>query len=291
LTILADQLRRPSFPAVEIEKARAQSLAQIESARDDTGTLANIAFLRTLFPAGHPYRQPTLDEAAAALRIITRADVAAFHAAHYAPDKMVLSIVGDVKPVEVKALIQKHFGDWARNGHLPKLSIPNVPQPAPKTIIIPVPDKAQVDVIYGFPGGLKRSDPDFYRVIVLDTILGGGTGLSSRLATNVRDRQGLVYGIYADVDATLGAGAFSVQFDPPPNRGGAREGHYAARSRAGYLLYDGFVSGDALNQLGHGAAVDGRANLWSGSGLHSQAQRLLSLGDSGASQCRGQEIP
>jgi zinc protease len=52
--------------------------------------------------------------------------------------------------------------------------------------------------------------------MVMNTILGGGTGLTSRLATNVRDRLGLVYGIYANTDASLGAGPFMVQFGANP---------------------------------------------------------------------------
>jgi zinc protease len=86
-----------------------------------------------------------------------------------------------------------------------------------------VPDKAQVDVMYGYAGQLKRSDPEFYREVVLNTILGGGSGLASRLATSVRDRLGLVYGIYADTDAGLGAGPFVIQFGTNPQN--VRPGH------------------------------------------------------------------
>jgi zinc protease len=215
--VLADQLRRPTFPSEELEKARAQQLAGIESARDSTGALAGIAFARALYPVGHPYYEASLDELAASFKSITREDVAAFHATHYAPERTVLTVVGDVKATQVKALAQKYFGDWERKGNLPELTIPDAPMVPAKNIVISIPDKAQADVIYGYSGGLKRTDPDFYRVMVLNTILGGGTGLSSRLATSVRDRLGLVYGIYANTDATLGQGPFAVQFGANPN--------------------------------------------------------------------------
>jgi zinc protease len=218
LDVLADQLRNPSFPAEELEKARRQALAGIENARQSTGALARIEFMNALYPVGHPYHSATLDEQEAVLKALTRDDLLAFHAAHYAPDHLVLTIVGDVETDTAIAAVKKHFGDWATKGNLPDISSPDTSLPvgATQRKIITVPDKAQTDVIYGYPGLLKRRDPEFYRVVVLNTILGGGTGLSSRLATNVRDRLGLVYGIYAGTDATLGAGPFTVQFGSNP---------------------------------------------------------------------------
>lgn len=218
LDVLSDKLRRPSFPADELEKARRQTLAGIEEAREETGALASIALSGALFPKGHPYYLPTLDEQEATLKALTRDDLVAFHAAHYAPDRMILTIVGDVKTDEAIAAIKKYFGDWQKKGNLPPVVIPDTPLPKgpTRTMVIPVADKAQVDVLYGYPGQLKRTDPDFYTAVVLNTILGGGTGLSSRLASNVRDRLGLVYGIYASADATLGAGPFQVQFGSNP---------------------------------------------------------------------------
>jgi zinc protease len=218
LDVLSDQLRNPTFPVEELEKARRQYLAGIEQARQSTGTLARIAFMNALYPEGHPYHMATLDEQESVLKSLTREDLAAFHAAHYAPDRLVLTIVGDVDTPRAIEAVKKYFGDWEKKGNLPALSIPDTTLPTAKLAqtIVTVPDKAQADVLYGYAGNLRRSDPDFYRVMVMNTILGGGTGLTSRLATNVRDRLGLVYGIYANTDASLGAGPFMVQFGANP---------------------------------------------------------------------------
>ncbi len=218
LDVLSDELRRPVFPQAEVDAARAQSLAGLEDARSDTGALADIAFADALYPPGHPYHAPTLDEQEATLKALTRQDLVQFHDSRYAPNKTILTIVGDVNAADAIALVKKDLGDWpARNG-LTDVAIPDVPPaPAPvKPVVIFVPDKAQTDVRYGYPGLLTRRDPDFYRVIVANTILGGGSGLASRLATNVRDRLGLVYGIYAGTDASLGPGPFTVEFGANP---------------------------------------------------------------------------
>ena len=58
LDVLSDELRHPSFPADELDKARAQSLAGIEEGRSETGVLAGIALDDALYPKGHPYYSP-----------------------------------------------------------------------------------------------------------------------------------------------------------------------------------------------------------------------------------------
>ncbi len=222
LDVLADQLRNPSFPSDELEKSKAQTLAAIEQARQSTGALAQIAYMNAMYPVGHPYHQPTLDEQAAAIRALTRTDLVAFHAARYAPDQMVLTVVGDVDPAKAIASIQRAFGSWAKKGDLPKISIADVDAMAGraasvgafKPLVVTLADKTQADVLYGYPAHLRRTDPDFYRVQIMNTML--GSGLASRLALNVRDKLGLVYGISASTDASLGAGPFTVRFGSNP---------------------------------------------------------------------------
>lgn len=77
-------------------------------------------------------------------------------------------------------------------------------------------DKSEADIVWGFPGGVKRSDPDYYAVEVMNTILGGGTGLNSRLADVVRDQQGLAYSIFSFYQDGPFAGPFSVGLGTNP---------------------------------------------------------------------------
>jgi zinc protease len=222
LDVLADEMRNPSFPADELEKSRRQALAGLEEARQDTGTLANIAFRNAMYPVGHPYHLPTLDEQTTLVKNLKREDLVAFHAGHYAPERLVLTVVGDVDTPKAIAAIQQAFGSWPKKGGLPDISIADVDAMAgraasadvAKPVIITVADKAQADVIYGYPAHLKRTDPDFYRVSILNTIM--GSGLASRLGVSVRDKLGLVYGISSNTEATLGAGPYAVRFGSNP---------------------------------------------------------------------------
>ncbi|RYX80668.1 insulinase family protein [bacterium] len=222
LDVLSDQMRNPSFPAEEIEKSRQQTLAGLEEARQDTGTLSDIAFTNAIYPAGHPFHSPTIDEQVAVIKNLKRDDLVAFHESHYAPDRLVLTVVGDIDTAKAIESIKKAFGSWPKKGNLPPINIADVAAnagkaasaDAAKPLVITLPDKAQADVIYGYAGHLKRSDPEFYRVIVMDTIM--GSGLASRLGVSVRDKLGLVYGISSGTDASLGAGPFSVRFGSNP---------------------------------------------------------------------------
>jgi zinc protease len=89
-------------------------------------------------------------------------------------------------------------------------------QEKPIREVIPMPDKSEVAVLYGFAGQLTRKDPDFYAAQLMNTVLGGGSGLESRLARQVRDREGLVYGIYSYFDSGKVAGPFTVSLGSNP---------------------------------------------------------------------------
>src|SRR5439155_21405222 len=107
MDLMADVLRRPSFPQAELEKARQQRLAVYEQQRDDPGSRASRDFQRAVFPPGHPLRTPSLDEAEAGVKAITRDDAVAFYHQHYTPDSMILAIAGDVTAAEAKAAVEK----------------------------------------------------------------------------------------------------------------------------------------------------------------------------------------
>jgi zinc protease len=217
LDVLADEMRQPTFPAAELDKLRQQSLAGLQQELQNPSARAHRVFLRSIFPSGHPYRPPTLEETAASLKAMTRDELEAFYRAHYGPDTAILVIVGDVSPEQAVAAVRRHFGDWARNPSAPRLKPPNPPlQQQPAREVISMPDKSEVDVDYGFAGGLARKDPDFYAAQVMSTILGGGSGLDNRLARRIRDQQGLVYGIYSYFDGGKVAGPFTVSFGSNP---------------------------------------------------------------------------
>jgi zinc protease len=217
LDVLADQLRRPSFPAEELDKLRQQSLAALQGELEDPDARARRAFLRRIYPDGHPLRPSTVEEQEASLKAMTREALASFYRQHYGPDATILVIAGDVSADQAVTAVRRQLGDWARNPGAPRDLPPNPPlQAQAAREAIPMPDKSEVAIYYGFAGGVARNDPDFYAAQLLNNVLGGGSGLESRLARRIRDQQGLVYGVYSYFDTGKTAGPFIVSMGTNP---------------------------------------------------------------------------
>ncbi|MHB1000674.1 MAG: M16 family metallopeptidase [Armatimonadota bacterium] len=207
LDIMSDVLRNPTFPQDELDKLKSMRLSGLREQEDSTEAMAFRSFYNTVFPAGHPYHQLTLDDDIANTTAIQRDDVLGFYKNHYGPDSVIFVIVGDVDTNQALDMIKARFGGWQKIGTTQRPQIPDAPMPGSITKkVIQMPDKSQVDVVLGYPGGLKRSDPDFYAANVMNFILGGGGALSSRMGNEIRDKMGFVYNVYSYFDASLGAG-------------------------------------------------------------------------------------
>ncbi|HAH87941.1 MAG TPA: hypothetical protein DCL60_11305, partial [Armatimonadetes bacterium] len=216
LDILSDVLRNPTFPEAEFQKLKAQRLSEIREQLDDPSALAFRMFYGSIYPEGHPFYQPPVDREIEALTNITAQDAESFYKKCYGPAGAILVVVGDVDAKETIAAVKKYFGDW-KGGSKVRPAIPNAaPVKGIKKEIIQIPDKSQAEVILGYPGGLKRTDPDLYAANVMNFILGGGGALDSRMGRQIRDRMGLVYSVYSAFDAGLGAGPWFAELGANP---------------------------------------------------------------------------
>lgn len=214
LDVLADALRSPAFTPEQVEKARDELLVRVKMSEENTGYVAGRAANELLYPSDHPYHRPPLGTEAT-VRGLERSDLAAFHAAHYGPAQTVLVLAGDVDPDSILEEVQRFFGAWQRLERAPAFTVPDVAPPqAPRRRVIRMKGKSQVDVVCALPG-LKRTDPDYYAGMMANFVLGGGS-LSSRLMDSIRDRQGLVYGVYSNLNAGIGAGPIQIRAGTNP---------------------------------------------------------------------------
>ncbi|MBP6508204.1 MAG: insulinase family protein [Opitutaceae bacterium] len=197
ISLIAEQLRSPAFSPEEFAKVKKQYIGALKRAADDTDDRAADAFSRAVYPLGHPNRQPDNAELIAAVERTTLDEVKAFHAAYYGPAYLTLVLIGDVDTASVRTDVGQSFTGWT-GGQRP------VP-PAAKGGDLDVPhdqtvfmsDKTNVSVVWGMATGLRYSDPDALALRVGTNVLGGG--FIARLMGNVRDKEGLTYGIYAFV--------------------------------------------------------------------------------------------
>jgi len=209
---LSDVVKNATFPTDQLELSRQRALISLKVQLDDPQGLGRRVFQQAIYPESHPfYSFPTAES----LKSITRDDLLGFYREHYRPDTTTIALVGDFDPVKVKALLNQEFGKWQATGKPPVINMPTVPFPQTLTRLNKViPGKAEAVTYIGY-NGISRKDPRFYAALVLNHILGGDT-LSSRLGTEVRDRQGLTYGIYSGFAAGINPGPFLIQMQTAP---------------------------------------------------------------------------
>lgn len=209
---MADVSQNASFPDNELELSRQRALTALKVQLDNPQYVARQVFQQTVYPENHPFHSfPT----EASLKAIERQDLVNFYKSHYRPDTTIISLVGDFDPAQVKTLLQQELGRWKSEGKAPTLVFPSVAQP---TQVVRryqgIPGKTQSVTLIG-NAGINRQDPRFYSASVMNQILGGDT-LSSRLGGEVRDRQGLTYGIYSYFQAGNRQGPFLVSMQTAP---------------------------------------------------------------------------
>ena len=209
---LADVLQNPTFPAKELELSRKRALNDLKQELDDPEQVGLRTFQQAVYPQNHPFHKFATEKT---LRRITRQDVIRFTQQYYRPETTVLSLVGDFTVEGVQKLVQAEFGNWQAQGKQTVLKYPAVPSRR-KSINVSavIPGKTQA-VTYMGDNGINRQDPRFYAVLVLNQILAGDT-LSGRLGSEVRDREGLTYGIYSSFPSGKNGGTFVIQMQTAP---------------------------------------------------------------------------
>jgi zinc protease len=214
LAVLADALLRPTFPKAQIEKIRAELLNDARLSESTTSSVAPRRANEILFPATHPFhfhRGGSEDS----LRAIVREDLVAFHRLRYRSDAVVLALVGDVTPERAVEAVTRAMGSMAAGRGPVGLEIP--PTAAPEGAlrrVVAMPGRSQADVVVAFPG-VARTAPDYDAAMMMNYVLGGAS-LSSRLMENLRDAQGLVYGVYSVLQAGVGAGPLQIRAGTNP---------------------------------------------------------------------------
>ncbi|BAY18274.1 peptidase M16-like protein [Anabaenopsis circularis NIES-21] len=208
----ADAVKNSTFPKKELELNRQQALTDLKQELDDPAEVAKRIFVQSIYPKQHPLHTfPTQKS----LQRIKREDVIAFKTKYYRPDTTVLVIVGDFEPTQVRSLIQQELGDWPVSGQPPQQQYPKVDLPDSGLSVNPViAGKTQAITFMGSTG-INRQDPRYYAAVVLNQIVGGDT-LSSYLGAEVRDRQGLTYGIYSYLQAQKNSGTFWIEMQTSP---------------------------------------------------------------------------
>ncbi len=201
LRLLQEVLRDPSFPADEFEKAVNEEIAGIESQRSEPQAIAftRIQQHTTPYPKGDPRYVENFDESIASLKALKLDDVKKFYKDFFGTNNATMSVVGDFDANEIKALTTELFGNWKSS--MPYTRIANKAIPV-KTIneSIETPDKANAFFVASYNFEMRDDDADYPALVLGNYMLGGGF-LNSRLATRIRQKDGLSYGVGSQFNA------------------------------------------------------------------------------------------
>jgi predicted Zn-dependent peptidase len=206
LAIMADVALRPTFPGADLERLRQERLTALLQARDDPASIAGMAFARVVFGREHRYGTGLIGTEAT-VKALTGNDLRTFHAAYYQPPNVMFIVVGDVAVDAAVSRLEKQFGAWSTTNLFRKTStVPEAPQLTRRQVyLVDKPDAEQSQIRIGWVG-VSRVTPDYFPLVVLNTVLGGA--FTSRLNQNLREEHGYAYGASSAFDMRLSAGPF-----------------------------------------------------------------------------------
>lgn len=201
LRLAGEILRQPSFPETEFEEMRKEQLTGLDYQKSEPQALASIRIQRIEypFPKGDVRAAMTIDEEVEDVKAAKLEDAKAFYKSFYGASHGELAVVGDFDAAEVKKVAAEQFGDWKSPAKYErvKTGFQNI---APVNQTIETPDKKNAVFIAAVRINLSSDDADYPGLLFANYMLGGGF-LNSRLATRIRVKDGLSYGVGSSLTA------------------------------------------------------------------------------------------
>lgn len=221
MQLVIEIFRQPVFNEKEFEEMKNEELAGIEEQKSDPNALVQNAATRHLnpYPKGDVRYSRTIDEELEDVKAAKIEDIRMFYNDFYGGDHASLSVVGDFDENEIKNVVTNGLKGWKSKYPYQRIMDKHIDVPAVNQNI-ETPDKANAMFMAGMNLNIRDDDPDYPALLLGNYILGGGF-LNSRLATRIRQKEGLSYGvgsqIFADAqDKTGGFMAFAIY--APENR-------------------------------------------------------------------------
>jgi zinc protease len=204
LELVADLAQNASFPEEEFERERRQRFEELRIERTTPGFLANERFRRVLF-GEHPYAiiAPSEEQVAS----YSRAQLEDYYRQYYVPSDSLLVVVGDFAAEAMLDQVEKIFGAW-KAPQAAALKYPAPPSHTGRKVhVVHLPGTVQTQIVLGNIG-ITRRDPDWYRVVLANSIFGGA--FHSRLVINIREQKGYTYSPRSGNNALREYGYFTV---------------------------------------------------------------------------------
>ncbi len=196
--VLSDVIRNAVFPESELDRERKRAMDGLQISMKDPGALAGMIAAPLMYGSAG-YGGVTTAES---LMQIKQADLAGFRTTWWHPAAAQIVISGGISPERAKSVANALFGEWTTGQPQPTpIADPSGPAPAPRALVIDMPDAGQAAVLAGVRA-VSRSDADYYPLTLANTVLGSGS--NGRLFEEVRTKRALSYGSYSSFGARAG---------------------------------------------------------------------------------------
>lgn len=205
MDLLGDVLLRPAYPDSEVALYKRNRIQNLVVQRQDPAFLVEEQFDRVIF-GPHPYAisAPT----PASIDRLDREKIVDYYKSNFGPRGSVAIIAGDFNAGRMEAKAREVFAEWRGSQREPAELRPSIEPPRPterRVYLIDRPGSEQADFRIGSVA-VRRGDPDYIALQVVNAVLGSGT--SSRLFLNIRERKGYAYDVFSSISALRQAGTF-----------------------------------------------------------------------------------
>jgi zinc protease len=208
MELLAEVVRRPSFPESEMHRLRDERLTDLVQAKADPRRRAEEAFVSAIYAPSSPYHRPAGGQSET-VETLEPEHLREIHDGAFDPTDAALIVAGDVAPEVAIGIATSLFGDWPARGVAGAGPIDDTSAVTERFVrVVHRPGSVQTEIRIGHPG-LERRHPDFHAVSVMSMILGGL--FNSRLNRNLREEKGYTYGASAGFDLRRARGPFSAR--------------------------------------------------------------------------------
>ncbi|QJW90471.1 insulinase family protein [Spirosoma taeanense] len=214
--VVSDYLKNPAFPQAEFDKLKQERLAQIESQKQEPQAIAwnTLSRLMEPYPKGHPLATMTFDEEIDAINKLSLNDVKDFHKNFYGAQDATVAVVGAFDEGIMRKLVKDEFGKWKAAKLFVRIPRTLFSDVKTQTQAIQTNDKTSAVFAGGMQVPLRDDDPDYPAFALANYILGEGM-LNSRLATRIRTKDGISYGVGSyiwadDNDRVGGFGSYAI---------------------------------------------------------------------------------
>src|SRR3989442_3333283 len=201
LRLVAEALREPVFPPAEFDEMKRAAITGAEAQRTDPAALAGVRLARhlQLYPKGHPFYTPTIEERIEKLRAARLGDAEACYRDLFGATGADFAAVGEFDPGETARLVEELFGSWRTPLPFERVPARYFDRPAVENAFV-TPDKANAVLRAGLNVRMRDDHPDYPAVTLANYLLGGPS--TARVPVRVREKEGLSYSTYTTFNSS-----------------------------------------------------------------------------------------